>query len=152
MGVRFAESVRPPRVPSQDGCENFTGMPAAPATVLLIEDDTTVAHIFSLSLERAGYRVVVATDGADGLEKARNDSPDLIFLDIRMPRMDGMEVLRALVSDAATRDVPVVMMSNFDDPALVRETARLGARDYMVKVGVNPAELGDIVQRWLSTG
>ena len=127
-------------------------MPAAETTVLLVEDDPTVAHIYSLSLERAGYRVVVAGDGADGIEKALSESPDLIFLDIRMPRMDGMDALRTLGSDLRTRDVPVVMISNFDDPALMRESVRLGAREYLVKAAVNPAELGDIVARWLHAG
>ena len=127
-------------------------MPAAETTVLLVEDDPTVAHIYSLSLERAGYRVVVAGDGADGIEKALSESPDLIFLDIRMPRMDGMDALRTLGSDPRTRDVPVVMISNFDDPALMRESVRLGAREYLVKAAVNPAELGDIVARWLHAG
>lgn len=124
-------------------------MPGAETTVLVVEDDPTVAHIYSLSLERAGYRVVVARDGVEGVEVAGRESPDLIFLDIRMPRMDGVGALRALAGDPATKDIPVVMLSNFDDPALVRETRALGARDYIVKASTNPADLAAIVARWL---
>ncbi len=127
-------------------------MPGAETTVLLVEDDPTVAHIYSLSLERAGYRVVVARDGIEGVEMAGRESPDLIFLDIRMPRMDGVEALRALAANPATKSVPVVMLSNFDDPAVMRETRGLGARDYVVKASTNPAELAGIVARWLESG
>lgn len=127
-------------------------MPGAETTVLLVEDDPTVAHIYSLSLERAGYRVVVARDGIEGVEMAGRESPDLIFLDIRMPRMDGVEALRALSANPATKSVPVVMLSNFDDPAVMRETRGLGARDYVVKASTNPAELAGIVARWLESG
>ena len=120
--------------------------------MLVVEDDPTVADIYSLSLERAGYRVVVARDGIEGLDMAGRESPDLIFLDIRMPRMDGVETLRALAADPATKDIPVVMLSNFDDPALVRETRALGARDYIVKARINPADLAGMVARWLKPG
>lgn len=127
-------------------------MPPAGTTVLVVEDDPTVAHIYSLSLERAGYRVVVAIDGVEGIEKANSEAADFIFLDIRMPRMDGLATLRALAADPATKDVPVVMLSNFDDPALMSESRRLGAKDYLVKAGTNPAELSTIVARWLQSG
>lgn len=127
-------------------------MRPAETTVLIVDDDTTVAHIYTLWLERVGYRVVVAVDGADGLEKAGRELPDLIFLDVSLPRMDGVAALRALAGDPATKDVPVVMLSNFDDPAVMRESMRLGAKEYVVKAGTSPAELGALVARWAQAG
>jgi CheY-like chemotaxis protein len=118
-------------------------------TVLVVEDESIVADIYRLVLERGGYDVVLAVDGIDGLHKASTSPPDFIFLDIRMPGMDGIEVLRALAGRPETRHVPVVMLSNFDDPALIKESLALGAKQYMIKAGMNPAELPSIVARWV---
>jgi CheY-like chemotaxis protein len=125
-------------------------MPALRRTVLVVEDESIVADIYRLVLERGGYDVVLAVDGIDGLHKASTAPPDFIFLDIRMPGMDGIEVLRALADRPETQRVPVVMLSNFDDPALIRESLSLGAKQYMIKAGMNPAELPSIVARWLA--
>ncbi len=124
-------------------------MPAIRATVLVVEDESIVAEIYCLALERAGFAVVVAKDGVDGLDKASTSAPDFIFLDIRMPGLDGIEVLRALAAKGDMDGVPVVMMSNFDDPALMRESMKLGAKQYLIKAGMNPNELPGIVARWL---
>jgi|ERR1051325_2169541 CheY-like chemotaxis protein len=124
-------------------------MPVLRHTVLVVEDESIVADIYRLVLERGGYQVVLAVDGVDGLEKASTSPPDFIFLDIRMPRMDGIEVLRALAAREGTKQVPVVMLSNFDDPALVHESLALGAKQYLVKAGMNPSELPAIVARWI---
>ena len=121
-------------------------------TVLLVEDEPIVAEIYQLALERAGYGVVIARDGAEALRLAGESAPDFMFLDIRLPKMGGLDVLRAKASDARTRDIPTVMMTNFDDPALIRSCRELGARDYLVKAGFNPSELGGIVARWVRPG
>jgi CheY-like chemotaxis protein len=124
-------------------------MAASGATVLVIEDESIVAEIYRIALGRSGYAVIVARDGIEGLDKASTTAPDFIFLDIRMPGMDGIEVLRAMASNPELKDVPVVMLSNFDDPALVNESMRLGAKQYVIKAGMNPAELAGIVARWV---
>jgi CheY-like chemotaxis protein len=117
------------------------------AAVLVVEDDAAVAEIYQLALQRGGYRVVVATDGIDCLEKVAADVPLFIFMDIRMPRMDGIQALRELRS--LDVGMPVVVLSNYDDPALIRQTRELGAKEYIVKAGMNPAKLPEIVARWL---
>ncbi len=124
-------------------------MHARHTTILVVEDEATVAEIYRLALERAGYEVVVARDGVECLEQAAATRPDFIFLDIRMPRMDGIEALRQLAERDDLETLPVVMLSNFDDPALVKATRDLGAKDYLVKAGLNPAELPNVVSRWL---
>ena len=118
-------------------------------TVLVVEDERIVADIYRLALERAGYGVLLAADGVEGLETARTSKPDFIFCDIRMPRMDGIEVLRNLAAGADTRGIPVVMLSNYDDPALVNQSRELGAREYVVKAGTKPSDLAAIVARWV---
>lgn len=124
-------------------------MKSGDTSVLIIEDEAIVAEIYGLALERSSYRVLKAIDGADGLRVAAEALPDFIFLDIRMPKMSGVEVLRGLAANATTRDIPVVMLSNFDDPALVKECMGLGAKEYLVKAGLNPTVLPHVVARWL---
>lgn len=119
--------------------------------MLVVDDDRVVADMYRLALSRAGHEVIVANDGLDGLRVASTDRPDFIFLDIRMPKMDGMEVLRSLAGDDSTKDIPVVMLSNYDEPDLVRESKSLGAKQYLVKAGTNPADLGRIVSEWVAT-
>lgn len=122
---------------------------AREVTVLLVEDERIVADIYRLALERAGYSVLLAADGVEGVETARASRPDFIFCDIRMPRMDGIEVLRNLSSAAETRQIPIVMLSNYDDPALVKQARELGAKDYVVKAGTKPSDLAAVVARWV---
>jgi len=127
----------------------FAVVARATRTVLIVEDDAIVAEIYGLALGRAGYRVVVSPNGVDGLEAAAREEPDFIFLDIRMPKMDGIEVLRGLARGGDGIGVPIVMLTNFDDPAIVQQSLALGAKGYIVKAGTNPAELADVVSRWL---
>jgi CheY-like chemotaxis protein len=120
------------------------------ATVLVIDDDAVVADMYRLALVREGYDVRVAKDGPAGLQIAAASAPALIFLDIRMPHMDGIEVLERLAADAATRRIPVVMLSNSDDSNYVRRSLGLGAKEYLVKVNVRPADLATVAARWIS--
>lgn len=121
-----------------------------PATVLLVDDERVVADIYRLVLGRAGYDVLIAHTGQSALDVARSSVPDFIFLDMRMPGMTGLEVLSRLVEDTTTREIPVVMLSNYDDPRLVEQSRLLGAKDYVVKAGTDPAALVDLVSRWLN--
>jgi DNA-binding NarL/FixJ family response regulator len=120
------------------------------AKVLLVDDEAMVRDLYRLALEHAGHRVLEAGNGEEGLRVAFEDAPDVIFLDVRMPKMDGLEMLRRLKSSAGPPDIPVVMLSNFDEPALVRESLALGARGYVLKVGTDPLELAGIVANVLS--
>lgn len=121
-----------------------------PATVLVVEDDKIVAEIYRLTLARAGFDVAVANNGEDGLEQATHLIPDLILLDIRMPKLDGLEVLKRLVAQEATRRIPVVMLSNFDDHSLIESSLAHGAKQYLVKVNTDPTELPAVVRRWMN--
>ncbi|HKV88662.1 MAG TPA: response regulator [Candidatus Dormibacteraeota bacterium] len=117
--------------------------------MLVVDDDRIVAEMYRLALSRAGHEVEVANDGVAALEAASANRPDIVFLDIRMPRMDGIEVLRNLASVKGTRSIPVVMLSNYDEPGLVRQSRSLGAKEYLVKAGTNPADLQRVVSQWV---
>lgn len=119
------------------------------APVLIIDDDAVVAEMYRLALVRNGFSVLVAKDGIAGLEIASASDPALIFLDIKMPHMDGMEVLERLAADPALVRVPVVMLSNYDDSSYVKRCIGLGAKEYIVKVNIRPADLATIALRWI---
>ncbi|HSP10148.1 MAG TPA: response regulator [Candidatus Dormibacteraeota bacterium] len=114
-----------------------------------MDDDMTVADMYRLALSRAGHEVQIANDGVTALRAVSSSPPDIVFLDIRMPKMDGMEVLRNLASADLTRSVAVIMLSNYDEPGLVSESTRLGAKEYLVKAGTNPADLARVVSQWV---
>src|SRR5437588_5570588 len=95
--------------------------------VLFVEDDASVAQMYRLKLELDGYTVDVATDGLTALERARTHKPDMIFLDIRLPKLDGLGVLEALRGDPETAAIPVIILSNSNEIELVERGIRLGA-------------------------
>jgi DNA-binding response OmpR family regulator len=116
--------------------------------VLLIEDDAAVAEMYRIKLAADGYRVSIASDGERGIEMAREDPPDLIYLDIRLPSMDGFQVLEQLRADDRTRSVPVIILSNYGQAELVEKGLKLGALEFLVKADTSPALLSDKVQRY----
>jgi DNA-binding response OmpR family regulator len=111
------------------------------ARVLLIEDDQSIALMYKLQLVADGYDVELATDGVSGLHQAQEAPPDLVLLDIRLPRMAGLDVLRAITLDPRLVGVPVLILSNYGEPAIVREGLELGARDYLIKSQTTPIQL-----------
>jgi DNA-binding response OmpR family regulator len=109
--------------------------------VLLVEDDMAIALMYQLQLASDGYDVELATDGVSGLRQLQEDHPDLVLLDIRLPRMPGLDVLRAIALDPRVAGVPVLILSNYGEPEIVREGLHLGARDYLIKSQTTPIQL-----------
>jgi len=101
--------------------------------ILIIEDETDVADLLTLNLRKAGFRISRAADGAGGLQKAREDSPEFIILDLMLPKMSGLEVCKILKNDTATSHIPILMLT-----AKAEEIDRIvglefGADDYVTK-------------------
>jgi len=116
--------------------------------ILLIEDDEGIADVYRFRLTMDGYVVTVASDGEEGLAQAAAVSPDLIFLDLRLPKMSGIEVLRRLRDDPATSAIPVVIVTNYDEPELRGQGLSLGALEFLVKADTIPAQLSEAAERW----
>jgi DNA-binding response OmpR family regulator len=117
--------------------------------VLFVEDDRSVAQMYKLKLELEGYRVDVATDGEMAVEMARRELPDLIFLDIRLPKLDGVGVLQALRANPKTKRVRVVILSNYNSREVSERVANLGVLDHLIKTETTPAKLTAGLERWL---
>lgn len=118
--------------------------------ILMVEDHAEIAELFQLKLQLDGYRVAVASNGLSGLEMARDLLPDIVLLDVHLPRLDGLQLLSALRDDASTRDLLVVVFSEDDDPALVREAERLNAASYLLKSHLLPSRLSRTIAELLS--
>jgi CheY-like chemotaxis protein len=110
----------------------------------VVDDDPVIQKLLSVNFEMEGYRVVTAGDGIEGLERVRSEAPDLILLDVMMPRMDGLEVARRLKADPATKSIPVVLLSAKAQSTDIQGGVDAGADDYVTKP-FDPLELLDKV-------
>jgi len=113
-------------------------------TVMIVDDSPTVRKILSMTLERAGYGVLSAADGEAALESLQNEVPDLILLDISMPKLDGYEVCKRVKADARTAHVPVVMLSGKDAFFDKVKGRMAGATEYLTKPFATPAVLAAV--------
>ena len=113
--------------------------------VLIVEDDEYLLRASEIALRRAGYVVVTAPGGAEGLRLAKASTPDLIILDLLMPRPTGLDVLRALRSERATRTIPVVVVSNSSMQRIVEEVQSLNA-EYVTKAELSLRDLVGLVE------
>jgi DNA-binding response OmpR family regulator len=123
---------------------------AQPLRILLIEDDRFIADMYRIKLESEGWNVEVASDGEAGLKRALQDPPSLVLLDLLLPRMDGIEVLRQIRAADETRTVPVLILSNALGLAGREDEARgLGIVDWVVKAHTTPAALSTRIAKIL---
>lgn len=122
-------------------------MPAP--TVLLVEDDPVILRLLEVNFELEGFNVVLAHDGAEGIEVARSAKPDVIVSDIMMPNVSGIELVQALRADEATASIPVVLLSAKAQTADLKAGMDAGADDYVTKP-FEPLDLVDRVNALLS--
>ncbi len=103
--------------------------------ILMVEDEADIREAVQSSLTSRGYTVIIAVDGEEGLRKVRSEKPDLVLLDIVMPKIDGWQVLKAIRSDAdmVTRELPVVMLTANRETSSLIESQSQKATDYLMK-------------------
>ena len=109
--------------------------------MLLVEDDEVVVEMYRLRLVADGYSVVVAGDGEEGFRVALEEDPAFIFLDLRLPKVSGLELLARLRSTPKTRETPVIVLTNMTDPELSYRGDALGVVEYMIKAETTPTQL-----------
>lgn len=118
-------------------------------TILLVEDDTFLAGMYVTKLELEGFRVVLASDGEQAVELAEREVPAIILLDIVLPKKSGFDVLKEVKAHAATKDVPVILLTNLGQKEDVEKGLKLGALDYLIKAHFMPSEVVAKVKRLL---
>ena len=113
--------------------------------ILLIEDEQLMIELLERRLIQEGYEVAVAKDGVEGLEKMKEVKPDLILLDIIMPRMGGFEVMEKMNENEEFKKIPIIVVSNSGQPVELDRAKRLGAKDWLIKTEFDPQEVIDKV-------
>lgn len=114
--------------------------------VALIEDDPLIAEMYTTKFTKEGYDIKHAADGFAGLDLVKKEKPDIILLDIIMPKMDGFQVLAELRKDASFKKTPVIMLTNLGQEEDVQKGRALGATDYFIKTNFTPAAIVDKVK------
>lgn len=109
--------------------------------ILLIEDEEMLANMYQTKFKNEGFDIAVALNGEDGLDQAKKVNPDLILLDIIMPKLDGFSVLRLMRQEDALKNTPVILLTNLGQEEDVKKGNDLGASGYLVKANLTPAEV-----------
>ena len=122
-----------------------------PRTVLLAEDDRFLRRAAEITLKQRGFTVLLAADGQEALDMARQHRPDLLLLDLLMPRKTGMEVLTELRAEPGTRDLRVLILSNSSKELEMQSARSLGVAGYWIKANLSLKELGDRVTALLAS-
>lgn len=117
--------------------------------ILLIEDEKILAEMYKDRFTREGFEVFLAFESKEGLKIAKKEKPDLIILDILLPRENGIVFLTWLRKDSEISSIPVVAFSNYDDPATKREAAKLGVKEYLIKTNYTPQEIVEKIKGYL---
>jgi len=117
-----------------------------PKKILIVEDEEIMYNLLKRRLEREGYEVSVAKNGEEGLELMSRETPDLILLDIIMPKLGGLEVMEKMNEDKSLKSIPVIVISNSGQPVEIDRAQRLGAKDWLVKANFDLNEIIDKVR------
>jgi len=110
-------------------------------TIMIVEDDSFVLDIYQTKLEQEGYDAVPAINGVEALKKLESEIPDLILLDIVMPYLDGLDVLKKIKEDERLKRVPVILLTNLSQKEQIEKGMGLGADDYLIKSHFTPSEV-----------
>lgn len=117
--------------------------------VLLVEDDEFLVNIYKKKFEMEGFKVSVSDNGEAGLADVKKKVPDIVLLDILLPKLDGFAVLEKLKADADTKDIPVILLTNLGQKDDVQHGLELGAADYLIKAHFKPSETVEKVRKAL---
>ena len=120
------------------------------ATILLVEDDTFISGMYQTKLAMLGYTVRVAADGETGWAELQKEVPDIVLLDIVLPKKDGFEILGDIRSSEKLKNLPVVLLTNLGQKPDVQKGLELGADDYIIKAHFTPSEVVEKIEKMLA--
>ncbi len=117
--------------------------------ILIIEDEELLSNLLKNKLSELGYEVSVASNGLEGFQAIKEIVPDLILLDLVMPKMNGFEVMRKMQEDDSISNIPIIIVSNSGQPVEIDKAKKLGAKDWLIKTEFDPQEVIDKVSKQL---
>ncbi|OGZ19159.1 MAG: hypothetical protein A2Z68_01040 [Candidatus Nealsonbacteria bacterium RBG_13_38_11] len=119
-------------------------------TILFVEDEFTLQKTLGEVLRKEGYLVVSALDGEIGLRMAKEKKPDLILLDLILPKMNGFEVLKKIKEDEEIKDVPIIVLTNLESMEDIQKALELGAATYLVKANYGLEEVLEKIKKTIN--
>ncbi|MDO8499377.1 MAG: response regulator [bacterium] len=125
-------------------------MTDTPIHVLVVEDDVFLADIYKKKFEMEGFKVTVSDNGEKGLADIKKKKPDIIMLDILLPKLDGFAVLQQLKADKEAANIPVILLTNLGQKDDVKKGLEMGAVDYLIKAHFKPSEVVDKIRKTLN--
>ncbi len=117
--------------------------------VCIIEDDSSILEIYERKISQSGFEVVTAKDGEEGWNVLKKEFPDIALIDIMMPKMDGIELMKKMKEDEELSKIPVIILTNLEDYETVKKTSNLQSRFYLVKALFNPQKVVDLIKEVL---
>ena len=109
--------------------------------ILIVEDDVFLADLYKTKFTLEGFEVYSGYDGEKGLELAKKNEPDIILLDLILPKMGGFAVLEAIKADKKLKNIPVILLTNLSQKSDVEKGLKMGAKDYLIKAHFMPSEV-----------
>lgn len=118
--------------------------------VLIIDDDEAILEMYKIKFDETGFETLIASNGQDGIEIAKDKNPEVILLDILMPEFNGLDVLRKLKEDEKTKMIPVYLLTNIQKDGVTEKAMKLGAEKYFMKAEYEPAHLVEKIKNILA--
>ncbi|HSX14668.1 MAG TPA: response regulator [Candidatus Saccharimonadales bacterium] len=119
--------------------------------VLIVEDEAPIAHAYQIVLEQAGFEVLVANQAQSAVHLVQSERPDVILLDVLMPEMNGLDMLKKMELPKNLPDTVVIALSNIDTASVVSEATKLGVSEYLRKVDYTPHQIVEVVKKHLAS-
>lgn len=116
-------------------------------SILIVEDDIFLSDLYKTKMELEGFKVLTAYDGEKGLELAQKNSPNIVLLDLILPKLSGFGVLEKMKANKATKDLPVIILTNLSQKSDVDKGLKMGANDYLIKAHFMPSEVVEKIKK-----
>jgi DNA-binding response OmpR family regulator len=120
------------------------------AKILFIEDDPLINKIYSTRLKADGHEVFTAENGEEGLKIAMDNNPDIVILDVMMPRVDGFEVLEKLRDDDRFKLKPIIMYSNLNNEEEIKRAKQMGVTEFVIKANLSPTQMVEKIKQYIN--
>ncbi len=125
-------------------------MPGKKSKILIVEDEKILAEMYKDKFDEEGFQTDLVFSSEEALAYLKNKKPDLILLDILLPRENGISFLKVIKSDKKVADIPIVAFSNYDEPRTKKEAYELGVKAYLIKALYTPRELLEEIKKFLA--